>query len=110
MATFTATFYPLSAFDDRAVTGSTMMILPLSAGVRLANLTTSATSQIVQLSGSDWSPTENGVVAIFCDGAVNIAAAPAPTAAATAGQNIPANIGIYPVVIAAGEKLAVINA
>ena len=110
MATFKATFYPHTEFTHRAITGSTFIVAPLSGGVRLTDLTTSGSSQVVQYDGADWVANVDGVLSVVCDGAYNIASGEAPVASATAGQPMPADAGPFPFAITAGHKVAVIDA
>lgn len=106
MAAFKATFFTV---DNRADTGSTMPTLDLGSAVRLTDLTTSASSQVVQSGGSDWAAPSDGYLRIWCDGAVNVVSAESPTAAATAGVYLPASTP-YDFSIREGHKLAVIDA
>lgn len=107
MATFKATFGKVSA---RADTGATVQIIDLATAVRLANLTTSGSSQIVQdIGGGDWTAPEDGFVVMHCDGAVDVAAGTSPTAAATAGAPVLANVpAAY--AVSGGDKIAVKDA
>lgn len=106
MATLKASFAQVSV---RSLTGGTMPIPLLSSAVRLNALTTSGTSQIVQLGGSDWAAPRDGFVLLVCDGDIDVAAGTAPVASATAGVTVRSGVAREFGVLA-GEKLAVINA
>ena len=108
MATLRATFMKVGE-SARAETMSTMPVPELSSATRLTNLTTTSGSLNVQESGSDWVAADDGIVRIYSDGAVNVAAGTNPTAAATAGLYVPANT-IVDVSIKSGELLAARNA
>lgn len=111
MATFRASFMQVSeeARPDVQKSGDPLPVGHLSTAQRLTDLTTSGTSQEVQFGGSDWTSPGNGMLVVFCDGAVHVAAATTPTAAATAGFYIAANTYHY-LTVAKDHKLAVINA
>lgn len=106
MATLHASFMRV---QNRSLTGGTMPTPDLSSAVRLTTLTTSAASQIVQLSGSDFEAPGDGFMFVICDGAVNIASGATPTASNAAGVYLAANErGDFSV--RAGDKVAVIDA
>lgn len=110
MAAFRATFFTIGE-EARAETSSTMPVPHVGRAdeERLTDLTTSASSQVVQHDGGDWTAPTDGFLALVCDGAVNIAAGASPTAAATAGFYLPASTWLT-FAVAAGHKLAVIDA
>lgn len=87
--------------------GETMPALDLSSAVRLADLTTSGTSQRMQaVGGGDWTaPDGNGFLWLVSDGNIEIAAGVNPTASATVGFPLTANVPVT-LSIADGHKIA----
>lgn len=110
MATLHATFFTIGD-AARAATGSTMPFPHIGRAdeERLTDLTTSASSQVVQYDGGDWTAPTDGFVAMVCDGAVNLEAGASPTASATAGFYLPASTWLV-FAVGEGAKLAVIDA
>jgi len=107
MATFSATFSTVSVPNDA---GKVPEVMKGRDAVRIANLTTSGSSQNLQATGGgDWAAPESGFVAITCDGAVNLHIAASPTAAATAGFALNSGERLFLGVVT-GDKIAVINA
>jgi hypothetical protein len=94
-----------------AQVGDMLQACRLSSAVRIADLTTSGTSQLLQATGGgNWSAPGNGMVSFVCDGAVNvIAGTGTPTAVATAGTYVGANERVF-FTVRTGEKIAAINA
>lgn len=107
MATFSAAIVAVSI---KSVGGGPLPVADLSTAVRLGDLTTSGSSQNVKDSGGvdDWVAPDDVIVMMTCDGEVDIAAAAAPTAAATAGWRLQAAIPT-PMSVRKGHKLAVID-
>jgi hypothetical protein len=107
MATLKASFHTLAA---RAPTGSTIQAVGLSGAVRLANLTTSGSSQILQaVGGGDFVTPSAGVLLLTADGDLNVVAGSAPVAAATAGAFLTTAFP-YTFTVDAGVKIAAIDA
>ncbi len=107
MATLRATFMTIEA---RAPTGATLPVCDLSGGVRLADLTTSGSSLILQaIGGGDFVAPSAGVVLLSADGAVNVAAAAAPVASSSTGAYLFASTP-YTFTVKRSDKIAAINA
>jgi hypothetical protein len=108
MATLRATFMTV---ESRALTGATLQAADLSGATRLADLTTSGASQVMQaVGGGDFVAPAGGIVVFDVSAdAVNVAAGAAPVAAATAGVYLRAGLS-YAFTIDTGDKIAAINA
>ncbi|MEM6847595.1 MAG: hypothetical protein AAF580_05890 [Pseudomonadota bacterium] len=96
--------------DGLTETGASVAVFRLGSVERLANLSTSTTSAVLQaVGGGDWAAPRDGFVQIVTDGDVAAVSGSAPTATATAGALITSGHPTHFTVLA-GERIAVIDA
>lgn len=107
MGTLTGSFYRVSGKSN---TGEMVQVPILADAVTFDALTTSATADVIQVGGVDWSAPADGVVRLKSDAAEIVRAS-------AAGSDASANVGgrLYADTAATfwvseGEKLSVVNA
>ena len=95
--------------DGLTETGASVAVFRLGSVERLANLSSSGTSAVLQaVGGGDWTAPQDGFVQIVTDGDVSAVSGDAPTATATTGALITSGNPEHFNVLA-GEKIAVID-
>ena len=90
-------------------TAHVVPVFDLTTADRLTDFTSSGTSGLIQSGGSDFEAPSRGFLLIHSDGDVNIAAADAPTASATAGIFLQAGLTLT-LPVMKGDKIAVVDA
>ncbi len=108
MPTLQASFLSVAG---RSSTGATLQACDLSGATRLAALTTSGSSALVQATGGgNWTAPRAGVVMLTTDAAVNVnAGTGTPVASATAGVYLAAGLPYF-FTVDKNDRLAAITA
>jgi hypothetical protein len=106
MATFYATFMTV---QNRSARGQEHTIGSGKGAIGPVALTTSGTAQVLQRASANWVMPSHGVVVVYCDGNVRVAAGEtAAVGASPVGHFVPGG-QLYPISVTAGETLSVID-